>query len=62
MFNLSLREGVVPFEWKEANTIPLFIKGTINKSESYRRVSSASMILKLFKRFIKDHNYGRLPF
>ena len=24
VFNLSLKEGVVPFEWKEANTIPLF--------------------------------------
>ena len=23
-FNLSLKEGVVPFEWKEANLIPLF--------------------------------------
>ena len=23
--NLSLKEGVVPFEWKEANIIPLFI-------------------------------------
>ena len=26
VFNLSLKEGVVPFEWKEANIIPLFIK------------------------------------
>ena len=25
VFNLSLKEGVVPFEWKEANIIPLFI-------------------------------------
>ena len=23
VFNLSLKEGVVPFEWKEANIIPL---------------------------------------
>ena len=27
VFNLSLKEGVVPFEWKEANIIPLFKKG-----------------------------------
>ena len=26
VFNLSLKEGVVPFEWKEANIIPLFKK------------------------------------
>ena len=24
VFNLSLKEGVVPFEWKDANIIPLF--------------------------------------
>ena len=24
VFNLSLKEGVVPFEWEEANIIPLF--------------------------------------
>ena len=24
VFNLSLKEGVIPFEWKEANIIPLF--------------------------------------
>ena len=31
VFNLSLKEGVVPFEWKEANIIPLFKKGSRNK-------------------------------
>ena len=31
LFNLSLKEGVVPFEWKEANIIPLFKKGSRNK-------------------------------
>ena len=28
VFTLSLKEGVVPFEWKEANIIPLFKKGS----------------------------------
>ena len=27
VINLSLKEGVVPFGWKEANIIPLFKKG-----------------------------------
>ena len=31
VFNLSLIEGVVQFEWKEANIIPLFKKGSRNK-------------------------------
>ena len=32
VFNMSLQEGIVPLEWKEANIIPLFTKkGSRNK-------------------------------
>ena len=56
MFNLSLKEGVVPFEWKEANIMPLFKKGSRNKSENYRPVSLTSVICKLLEGLIiKDH-------
>ena len=37
--NLSLREGVVLKELKEANIIPLFKQDSRNKSENYRPVS-----------------------
>ena len=37
VFNLSLEEGIVPLEWKEANIIPLFKKGSRNKSENYSK-------------------------
>ena len=49
VFNLSLKE------WKEANIIPLFKKGSRNKSENYRPVSLTSVICKLLERLIKDH-------
>ena len=52
---MSLKEGVVLFEWKEANIIPLFKKGSRNKSENYRPVSLTSVICKLLERLIKDH-------
>ena len=55
VFNLSLKEGVVPFEWKEANIIPLFKKGSRNKSENHRPMSLTSVICKLLERLIKDH-------
>ena len=55
VFNLSLKDGVVPFEWKEANIIPLFKKGSRNKSENYRPVSLTSVNCKLLERFVKDH-------
>ena len=55
VFNLSLKEGVVPFEWKEANTIRLFKKDLRNKSDNYRPVSLKSVICKLLESLIKDH-------
>ena len=55
MFNLSLKEGVVPFEWKKANIIPLFKKESKNKYGNNRPVSLTSVICKLLERLVKDH-------
>ena len=55
VFNLSLKEGVIPFEWKEANIISLFKKGSRSKSEKYRPVNLTSVICKLLERLITDH-------
>ena len=52
---MSLKEGIVPFEWKEANIIPLFNKGSRNKSVNYRPVSLTSVICKLLETIIMDH-------
>ena len=54
VFNMSLQEGIVPLEWKEANTIPLFKKGSRNKSVNYRPVSLTSVICKLLETIIRD--------
>ena len=55
VFNMSLKEGIVPFEWREANIIPLFKKGSRNKSVNYRPVSLTSVICKLLETIIRDH-------
>ena len=55
VFNMSLQEVIVPFEWKEANIIPLFKKGSRNKSVNYRPVSLTSVICKLLETIIRDH-------
>ena len=50
MFNLSLREGTVPHEWKHANVVPIFKKGNRCKAENYRPV-----VCKLLESLLRDH-------
>ena len=52
---MSLEEGIVPSEWKEANITPLFKKGSRNKPENYRPVSLTSVVCKLLETLIRDH-------
>ena len=49
LFNLSLEEGIVPSEWKEAKIMPLFKKRSRNKPENYRPVSLTSVVYKLLE-------------
>ena len=58
VFNLSLEEGIVLSEWKEANITPLLKKGSRNKPDNYRPVSLTSVVCKLLETLIRDHwNY-----
>ena len=52
VLNMSLQEGSVHLEWKEANIIPLFKKGSRNKSVNYRPVSLTSVICKLLEKLL----------
>ena len=57
VFNMSLQEGIVPLEWKEANIIPLFKTGLRNNSVNYRPVNLTSVICKVLESrpVIRDH-------
>ena len=55
VFNIPLQEGIVPLEWKEANIIPLFKKGSRHKSVNYWPVSLTSVICKVLETIIRDH-------
>ena len=55
VFNMSLQEGIAPLEWKQANIIPFFKKGSRNKSVNYRPVRLTSVICKLLETIIRDH-------
>ena len=55
LVHVSLQEGIVHLVWKEANIIPLFKKGSINKPAHYRPMSLTSVICKLLETIIRDH-------
>ena len=55
VFNMSLQEGTLPLQWNGTNIIPLFKKGSRNKSVNYRPVSLTSVICKLLETIIRDH-------
>ena len=56
VFNMSLQEGIVPLEWKEANIIPLLKKSSRNKTVNYRPVSLTPVICsKVLGRIIRYH-------
>ena len=46
---------IVPLEWKEANIIPLFKKGSRNKSANFTPVSLTSVICKVLETIIRYH-------
>lgn len=54
IFNKMLSDNFVPSEWKLANVIPLFKKGSRVDKSNYRPVSLTSIIGKLFESVIVD--------
>jgi hypothetical protein len=54
IFDISLKTGEVPREWKEANVTPLFKKGCKLERSNYRPVSLTSTICKILESIIRD--------
>ncbi|MDW3615035.1 MAG: reverse transcriptase family protein, partial [Nitrososphaeraceae archaeon] len=55
LFNKSLKLGIVPQEWKDANVTPLFKKGSKAKPDNYRPISLTCILVKMLEGIIKDH-------
>lgn len=54
LLNLSINQGMVPSDWREAEVVPLFKKGNKSEPENYRPVSLTSVICKLMESILKD--------
>jgi len=54
LFNKSLKDTVIPDDWKQAIVTPIFKKGNRNKADNYRPVCLTSIIGKTFEAIIRD--------
>ena len=52
VINLSLQIGIVPSNWKVAQTIPLYKKGGKTEASNYRPISILSICSKILERSV----------
>ena len=52
IINLSLRQGMVPSEWKVASVTPIHKSGPKNEFENYRPISVLSILSKILERIV----------
>ena len=55
IFRRSLREGIVPCDWKSSTVVPIFKKGIRSNPLNYRPVSLTSVCCKTLERLIAQH-------
>ena len=54
LFRKFLDGGFIPNQWKTANVIPIFKKGSRNSPSNYRPISLTSVTCKVFEYLIWD--------
>lgn len=54
IYNKSIKQGIVPGDWKYAEVTPIFKKGNKNEVSNYRPVSLTSISCKVLESLIKD--------
>ena len=59
LFNKSLKNGIVPREWKLANVVPIHKKGDKDHVEKYRPISLLSFVIFIS---IKEHAFNQLNY
>ena len=54
LFNKSIELGILPLEWKQAEVVGIFKKGTRSDPGNYRPVSLTCVLCKVLECFIRD--------
>ena len=59
IFNTSFKTGAIPSEWKVANVVPVFKKGSKASVENYRPISLTCLTAKIFEKVVKKELLAR---
>ena len=51
---MSYNTGYIPKEWKLANVVPVYKKGSKSNVDNYRPISLTCLVMKVFERIVKD--------
>ena len=57
IFRMSLRKGIFPKQWAEANIVPIFKKGSRKDPSNYRSISLLPLCAKIFEKIVTDQLY-----
>ena len=60
IFQKSLDTGILPKDWKNANIVPVFKKGSRFEAGNYRPISLTSVICKVMESVLKDRIVNHL--
>lgn len=55
IFEKSMLSGKIPKDWKTANVVPIFKKGSRKQLQNYRPVSLTSLVGKILEKIIHKH-------
>ena len=55
LFNLSMKDGNIPTEWKKANISPIFKKGSKANPGNYRPVALTCILGKIMEKILVSH-------
>ena len=55
IFQQSIKNGIVPTDWKRANVTPIYKKGCKSDALNYRPISLTSVACKVLERLVRKH-------
>ena len=60
LFNITMKHGTLPDDWRRAFVSPIYKKGSRHLPENYRPISLTAILCKIMERFVRDRIVAHL--